>query len=600
MAAPFNIVLANGLAVTAPDGGVEGVLTLSPLNDKDPRQKFVANKGIYFSPAQNSGTNVLEIQLPQGKNEPEEGFSVEVAKKDPANIDNQIWKWEGGVLTTLANANLTLGFGGVSLVDKTSALGLASAPAASVSIQNGTGGPVYISYDTIPDGATQTIQVPKGKTLRAIDANGAVLNPTPVDIKGDQKIVLTRNLSLTVSNDTNVKVELKPTTSGPSTVFIEPGAKNVVITAPFGTIYNALDPTGAKLMFIDDVKGNPLDFVLVDEAIEIYHVVVPATNIFINSTPGTIYLSTTSQFFPPVEIKPKGQYSSTVAPGTVYQAKDTAGNAMTITSVSDASKSGATVTVNDSDDFYRITVTPPVPSYPIILQNNTPVAITVTVEGTNTVYTVKANSSSDSVTLKEGSVLTAVSSPPGTPVAPERKRVDASETVTYTSGLQLPDASKTAIQAWLPGKTFTLLYKATRDGFEATKFHYFSDNKGPTLVIITSVAGYRFGGYAPDNWALVGYGRDKATFIFTLNNPFNTAPTKSALTDNNAILPDPFYGAAFGAGNDIYVSRFPNTDDKSYTNFPVSFGPDTTGKKETLFTGAKVYRASEIEVYKVA
>lgn len=40
MSEPFPILLASGLAVTAPDGGVEGRLTLSPYNASNPRQKY--------------------------------------------------------------------------------------------------------------------------------------------------------------------------------------------------------------------------------------------------------------------------------------------------------------------------------------------------------------------------------------------------------------------------------------------------------------------------------------------------------------------------------------------------------------------------------
>lgn len=168
-----------------------------------------------------------------------------------------------------------------------------------------------------------------------------------------------------------------------------------------------------------------------------------------------------------------------------------------------------------------------------------------------------------------------------------------------SAGLQLPANLTTNVQNWLPGKKFTLIYKASRDGFNAIKFHYFCDNVGPTITIITSIAGHKFGGYTPDNWGVNGYGRDKSAFIFTLTNPHNIGAAKFALVDTNGIMPFATYGAAFGAGNDIYVSADPNSDNKSYTNFPVSYGPDGSGKKENLFTGAKYYLASEVEVYKV-
>jgi len=40
-----------------------------------------------------------------------------------------------------------------------------------------------------------------------------------------------------------------------------------------------------------------------------------------------------------------------------------------------------------------------------------------------------------------------------------------------------------------------LIYKASRDGFDANTFHSRCDNKGPTITIIQSNNGYLFGGY---------------------------------------------------------------------------------------------------------
>lgn len=74
--------------------------------------------------------------------------------------------------------------------------------------------------------------------MRVIDSNGIVIAPTPVEIKGNQTIALSRNLSTTISNDTPFRIKLKPDVAGPSTAFIEPGVKNVAITAPYGTMYH--------------------------------------------------------------------------------------------------------------------------------------------------------------------------------------------------------------------------------------------------------------------------------------------------------------------------------------------------------------------------
>ena len=46
---------------------------------------------------------------------------------------------------------------------------------------------------------------------------------------------------------------------------------------------------------------------------------------------------------------------------------------------------------------------------------------------------------------------------------------------------------------------YTLIYRASRDGWAASSFHSFCDRKGPTVVIVKS--GYNiFGGYAAQHW----------------------------------------------------------------------------------------------------
>ena len=44
-----------------------------------------------------------------------------------------------------------------------------------------------------------------------------------------------------------------------------------------------------------------------------------------------------------------------------------------------------------------------------------------------------------------------------------------------------------------------LLYRASRDGWGASNFHSFCDNKGPTVTVIKS-GNYIFGGYTEHEW----------------------------------------------------------------------------------------------------
>ena len=65
----------------------------------------------------------------------------------------------------------------------------------------------------------------------------------------------------------------------------------------------------------------------------------------------------------------------------------------------------------------------------------------------------------------------------------------------------LDESQQTQLIEWLGRKCdFKLLYKATKDGFSAGKFHELCDNKGETFIVIKSINGNIFGGYAGESW----------------------------------------------------------------------------------------------------
>ncbi|CAF1133247.1 unnamed protein product [Rotaria magnacalcarata] len=72
-----------------------------------------------------------------------------------------------------------------------------------------------------------------------------------------------------------------------------------------------------------------------------------------------------------------------------------------------------------------------------------------------------------------------------------------------------------------------LLYKASRDRFDAKAFHSLCDNQGPTMTIIPSTTNYLFGGYTPISWISDNSHRnDSKEFLFTLINLHNIESTK--------------------------------------------------------------------------
>ncbi|CAB4428808.1 unnamed protein product [Rhizophagus irregularis] len=111
-----------------------------------------------------------------------------------------------------------------------------------------------------------------------------------------------------------------------------------------------------------------------------------------------------------------------------------------------------------------------------------------------------------------------------------------------------------------------LLYRASRDGFEATKFHELCDNKGPTIMISKLKENDRLiGGYNPLSWQPYSdYKNDIGTwqhtpdsflFSFTKNEEINSVIARvTNNSDNNyAVSYSSECGPAFGFGRDLII-----------------------------------------------
>jgi len=152
---------------------------------------------------------------------------------------------------------------------------------------------------------------------------------------------------------------------------------------------------------------------------------------------------------------------------------------------------------------------------------------------------------------------------------------------------------------WTRGKKLELLFRGTRDGMSNDTFHNKCSNKGPTISLIKNEKGYIFGGYASVDWTNdnSGYASAPGSFIFTLINMYEIAPTKFPNSNSNYSLQNASnYGPIFG-GCDIAIS-FPSSHSIS---FPCFYG-DTLGKGKSIFTGDNNnsnFNLKEIEVFKL-
>ena len=154
------------------------------------------------------------------------------------------------------------------------------------------------------------------------------------------------------------------------------------------------------------------------------------------------------------------------------------------------------------------------------------------------------------------------------------------------------------ISTWInPSKqfTYTLLYKATRDGDSSMNFHNKCDNKGATLTLVKTVEGWIFGGYTTNDWksGVNHYEKCKDVFIFSL-----TLRKKYTIRyeGSNVIVNLDFKGPTFGFGYDFSIS------DKCLSRENTCFAPSSFSGVDEVneFNGKKsTFIVKELEVYSV-
>jgi hypothetical protein len=119
------------------------------------------------------------------------------------------------------------------------------------------------------------------------------------------------------------------------------------------------------------------------------------------------------------------------------------------------------------------------------------------------------------------------------------------------------------LKTWI-GSNFELelLYSTYNDGDKAATFHSKCDGISPTLTVIQSSNGNRFGGYTNSKWDSIGsyINGDGSDFIFSLDNK-----AKYMVKDrDHAIYGGTGYSVTFGGGHDIFISNGCTANNKNY------------------------------------
>eukprot|EP00826_Nyctotherus_ovalis_P027989 TRINITY_DN2197_c0_g1_i2.p1 TRINITY_DN2197_c0_g1~~TRINITY_DN2197_c0_g1_i2.p1 ORF type:complete len:470 (-),score=147.80 TRINITY_DN2197_c0_g1_i2:150-1559(-) len=160
------------------------------------------------------------------------------------------------------------------------------------------------------------------------------------------------------------------------------------------------------------------------------------------------------------------------------------------------------------------------------------------------------------------------------------------------------------ITSWLTsGKTdrqieLELLYKGTKDGFDAADFHARCNDKGPTLTLVLA-DGKLFGGYTVQPWAECSPGvfrEDANAFTFSLTNKVKCKVQNSK--KQAAVRHLQNAGPVFGM-DEIYIADRANTSGKSHAKGGISYTLPQGVDGRTIYTQEEYFVVTEVEVYKV-
>jgi hypothetical protein len=168
----------------------------------------------------------------------------------------------------------------------------------------------------------------------------------------------------------------------------------------------------------------------------------------------------------------------------------------------------------------------------------------------------------------------------------------------------LPDINKVnelmVLCEFSSNQKFSLIYRASHDGFEAVKFHEKCDDKPNTFILIKSENKNVFGCYTEQSWSGKGGKTDPNAFIFSLVNKINR-PLKIKSQSEYSINCDIDSGPCFGLFGDFCISSN-NEGIKNYSKFGSHCyaHKDFTfrsSKADSFLAGSEYFQVSEIEVF---
>lgn len=142
-----------------------------------------------------------------------------------------------------------------------------------------------------------------------------------------------------------------------------------------------------------------------------------------------------------------------------------------------------------------------------------------------------------------------------------------------------------------------MLYRASQKENTRNDFHRLCDNKGPTITLIETTKGKRFGGYTSLDWdSSSEWKNDLEAFLFSLDNDkkYDVIPDASYKVYSNG-----GYGPWFGANGNIglaYEKNYFIGNETHRENFSCKSFSTTT---ENEISGGKTFNIYKMEVYQI-
>ncbi len=128
-----------------------------------------------------------------------------------------------------------------------------------------------------------------------------------------------------------------------------------------------------------------------------------------------------------------------------------------------------------------------------------------------------------------------------------------SEPPTF-AGTKILDAAGIAkVNGWYgdANAQWSLCYRRSEHGAQASTFHNLCNNKGPSISLIKTNTNQIFGGYNPLSWKSSGsYANTTQSFLFSVTNNAKFPYCNNAA---NSVYDAPNYGPTWGGNHDLYV-----------------------------------------------